>query len=201
MKCFCIGRNYPLHAQELGNPIPQEPIIFLKPHTAILPPGKPFQIPDFSHEIHYECEVVIQMHHIPANAKRSEIHSYIKGIGLGIDFTARDLQQKLKTQGLPWELAKAFDGSAAISPLLPPHTVTMPITFALFRNGHCVQQGNTKDMCFPIDELIRFISRYFTIEEGDLLFTGTPPGVGKVESGDHLEGYLNGQKLLDVKII
>lgn len=201
MKCFCIGRNYREHALELQNPIPNEPLLFIKPQTAILPPETPFQIPSFSKEIHYECEVVLRMKYVPRNSNIEKIQNPIQGVGLGIDFTARDIQRQLKKKGYPWEIAKAFDGSAFLSSFYSWNEVRKPIHFSLLRNGQIAQRGSTDMMLFSFKEIIAYISRFFTIEEGDVIFTGTPSGVGKVERGDVLEGFLNGKKCFELKVI
>lgn len=192
MKIIAVGRNYIDHAKELDNPVPDQPVIFLKPDTAVLKDNKDFYIPDFSKDIHYECELVVRICNEGKHVAKKFAHKYYDAIGLGIDFTARDLQSQLKSKGLPWELAKSFDHSAVISPLLPKENFTDPnaITFSLTKNGEVVQLGNTADMIFDIDTLITFISRYITLRKGDLIYTGTPAGVGPVVIGDKLEGFL-----------
>ncbi len=202
MKIICIGRNYAEHAAELGNERPTQPVIFLKPDTALLRPNLPFYHPDFSKEIHYECEVVIRVSKEGKHIAPAFAHKYFEQIGLGIDFTARDLQNSLKTKGLPWELAKAFDNSAVCSPFFakeefPP---LENVNFQLQVNGHLRQVGNTGEMLFSIPEIIAFVSQFFTLKIGDLIYTGTPKGVGKIEIGDVLEGSLEGKKVFSVEI-
>lgn len=201
MKIICIGRNYIDHAKELNNPVPKSPLIFMKPSTALLTESKPFYHPDFSANIHYELEVVLK---ICKNGKaiREEFASaYYDQIGLGIDFTARDLQDQCKDKGHPWEIAKAFDQSAVVGDFKSKNTLdTSGIKFQLVKNGNIVQDGNTHDLIFKFDYLISFISHYFTIQTGDLIFTGTPAGVGKIAIGDHYEGMLEGEKMLECKI-
>lgn len=201
MKIFCIGRNYSDHAKELNNPVPSSPIIFMKPATALLKEGDPFFIPDFSSNIHYELEVVLQICKNGKSVEPAFASGYYDRIGLGIDFTARDLQDKLKDKGHPWELAKAFDHSAALGKFVNKDGLDMTdIRFRLEKNGIVVQEGCTRDLIFDFDFLIGYISRYFTLQKGDLIFTGTPAGVGKVEKGDILEGYIGFQKMLEFKI-
>jgi 2-keto-4-pentenoate hydratase/2-oxohepta-3-ene-1,7-dioic acid hydratase in catechol pathway len=201
MKIICIGRNYIDHAKELNNPVPKSPIIFMKPSTALLRDGKPFYHPDFSQNIHHELEVVLK---ISKNGKSIAQHfasNYFDEIGLGIDFTARDIQDVCKEKGHPWELAKAFDHSAVIGNFVSKSSLnTSEITFNLLKNGIATQIGNTKDLIFSFEYLISYISQYFTLQKGDLIYTGTPSGVGKVSIGDHLEGWLENQKLLDCTI-
>lgn len=201
MKIFCIGRNYVDHAKELNNPVPSQPIIFMKPSTALLREGEPFFIPDFSDNIHYELEIVLQIAKNGKSVDKQFAPSYYDKIGLGIDFTARDLQDKLKEKGHPWELAKAFDHSAALGSFVDKQAWDMAdIAFKLKKNGNTVQQGHTADLIFDFDTLISYISRYFTLQKGDLIFTGTPAGVGKVERGDILEGFIGMEKMLEFKI-
>lgn len=201
MKIICIGRNYIDHAKELNNPVPKAPLIFMKPSTALLTDGKPFYHPDFSSNIHYELEVVLK---ICKNGKaiQSQFASgYYDHIGLGIDFTARDLQDQCKDKGHPWEIAKAFDHSAVIGSFTDKNLLNSgEIKFQLSKNGSIVQDGNTKDLIFNFDYLISYISQYFTLQTGDLIFTGTPAGVGKIAIGDHYEGMMEGEKMLDCKI-
>ncbi|GIV32269.1 MAG: 2-hydroxyhepta-2,4-diene-1,7-dioate isomerase [Saprospiraceae bacterium] len=193
MKIICIGRNYEEHARELDNPVPEKPVVFMKPSTALLVNDKPFYYPDFTSDLHHECEVVLK---ICKNGKSIEprfASSYYEEITLGIDFTARDLQSELKKKGQPWELAKAFDDSAVVGRFLPLDRVRRAdghIEFFLRKNGQEVQHGHTGDLIFPFDELISFVSRFFTLQQGDLIFTGTPAGVGPVNIGDLLEGYV-----------
>ena len=196
---MAIGQNYPDHNLELQNQTPTEPVVFMKPDSALLKNNKPFFIPDFSQEIHYETELVIKFNRLGKHIAPRFAHRYFAEIGLGVDFTARDLQRKLKAQGKPWEISKAFDNSAVIGNFIPIDTIAdiQNIEFRLDLNGKTVQQGNSAQMIFPIHELIAHISRYFTIKIGDFLFTGTPAGVGSVAIGDRLEGYLFDQKLFD----
>lgn len=198
MKIICIGRNYAKHAAELNNPIPQEPVVFLKPDTAILLKKHPFFIPEHSNEVHHEIEVVVKINRLGKHIEPRFAHKYYDEIGLGIDFTARDVQAKCKEKGLPWEKAKAFDGSAAVSRFFKLKDLKKSISnidFHLDINGKTVQKGNTENMLFPVDELIAHISKYFTLKTGDLIFTGTPAGVGKVHRDDLLELYLEGERI------
>jgi len=202
MKIICVGRNYVAHAMELNNPVPEEPILFMKPATALLREGKPFFIPDFSQDVHYELELVVKICKNGKHIEKEFAHSYYEELSLGIDFTARDLQSRLKAKGHPWEIAKAFDYSAALGKWTPftPEMRKEPIRFTMLKNGKTVQEGSTDLMIFPIDELIVHMSRYFKLQFGDLIFTGTPAGVGPVTRGDHFEAYLGDQKLLDCPI-
>lgn len=202
MKIICVGRNYVDHALELNNEVPENPVIFLKPDTALLKDNAPFYMPSFSNEVHYECELVIKIEKEGKFIEPQFAHKYYNEIGLGIDFTARDLQNQLKAKGLPWELAKAFNGSAAISNFVPKSSFEniQNINFSLAVNNTEKQNGNTSLMIFKIDYLISFISRYFTLKKGDLLFTGTPKGVGKVEIGDRLQGFLEMEPMFDFHI-
>lgn len=199
MKIMAIGQNYADHNKELQNQTPTEPVVFMKPDSALLKNNKPFFIPDFSNEIHYETELVIKFNRLGKNIEPRFAHRYYAEIGLGVDFTARDLQRTLKAQGKPWEISKAFDNSAVIGDFVPVNTIAdvQNIEFRLDLNGKTVQSGNSSQMIFPINELIAHISRYFTIKIGDFLFTGTPAGVGTVAIGDRLEGYVFDQKLFD----
>jgi len=202
MKIICIGRNYAEHAKELNNPVPTVPVIFMKPDTAILKDNKPFYHPDFSNDIHHELEIVLKIAKEGKHIAEKFAHKYYNEIGLGIDFTARDIQQKHKEKGLPWELAKSFDHSAPISHFIPKDQFKdlYQLNFHLELNGQTVQKGNTSDLLFQFEKLIAFVSQYITLKKGDLIFTGTPKGVGKVNIGDHLVGYLEGEKLLDFVI-
>ncbi|MFW5762595.1 MAG: fumarylacetoacetate hydrolase family protein [Cyclobacteriaceae bacterium] len=202
MKIICIGRNYVDHAKELKNPLPKEPVFFLKPDTCIIRNNKPFFLPDFSENMQHELEVVLKICRVGKNIEPKFAHRYYKEIGLGIDFTARDLQAKQKEKGLPWEIAKAFDGAAPISKFIPREKFmnVNNLNFHLDVNGKTVQRGNTADMIFSFDHLISYISRYMTLKMGDFLFTGTPAGVGKVNIDDKLEGYLEEEKLLDFQV-
>ncbi|HRI26632.1 MAG TPA: fumarylacetoacetate hydrolase family protein [Chitinophagales bacterium] len=202
MKIFCIGRNYAQHAKELGNAIPDEPIIFAKPPTALLKDGAPFYHPDFSDDIHHEAEIVVR---IAKNGKHIDpkfAHKYYDHLTIGIDFTARDLQSRLKTKGHPWEIAKGFDGSAPIGQFVALSTLPAVnnIGFTLLKNGQPVQNGNTANLLFDFDTIISYISKFFTIQQGDLIFTGTPEGVGRVQIGDVLEGFIGEQKLLHCEV-
>jgi 2-keto-4-pentenoate hydratase/2-oxohepta-3-ene-1,7-dioic acid hydratase in catechol pathway len=197
MKIFCIGRNYSEHAKELGNAVPENPVVFSKPDTALLKNGEPFYHPDFSNDIHHEVELVIRINKMGKKIQPKFARNYFNEIGLGIDFTARDIQQQLKEKGLPWELAKAFDGSAPLGEFINIESVDLKsIQFSLSKNGSIVQQGNTAHMIFSFEEIVSFISQYFTLKMGDLIFTGTPAGVSKVNIGDTLEGFIEQQKML-----
>lgn len=203
MKVFAIGLNYGSHNQEMKRTFESpNPVIFMKPDTAVLKDGKPFFLPDFSNEIHYETEIVIKISRLGKNISERFAYRYYDELTVGIDFTARDLQVQQKQLGLPWEISKSFDNSAPIgtfvSKELFPDVRNIP--FHLDINGTTVQQGNTKDMIFPVDKIIAYISRFFTLKIGDLIFTGTPAGIGPVHIDDHLEGFVGDQKLLDFKV-
>lgn len=201
MKILCIGRNYGKHAVELGNDIPDKPVIFSKPDTALLRNNEPFYIPPFSSDVHYETELVIKIDKMGKSIAPQFAHKYYSQITLGIDFTARDIQSELKAKGLPWELAKAFDNSAVIGEFIPLEKLDIQdLHFTLERNGDTVQNGHTADMLFKVDEIISFVSNYFTLKTGDLIFTGTPEGVGKVSFGDRLSAKLEGKELLNFEI-
>ncbi len=202
MKIIAIGRNYAEHAKELNNPVPAVPVIFMKPDTAVLKDNKPFYHPEFSTDIHHEIELVLKISKEGKHVAQKFAASYFEEIGLGIDFTARDIQQKHKEKGLPWELAKAFDNSAPISRFIPKSEFKdlNNINFRLDLNENTVQEGNTKDLLFSFEYIIAFVSQYITLKKGDLIFTGTPSGVGKVTIGDHLCAYLEDEKLLDFYI-
>lgn len=201
MKIFCVGRNYSEHAKELGNTVPSQPVIFCKPDTALIRNNEPFYHPDFSSDIQHEIELVIRINKMGKKIQPKFARNYYNEIGIGIDFTARDLQNELKEKKLPWELAKAFDGSAPISEFTTLTEIDLnQITFSLNKNGKQVQQGCSDNMIFSPDTIVSFVSQYFTLKVGDLIFTGTPSGVGKVEIGDVLEGFMNGKKLLTCKI-
>lgn len=202
MKIIAIGRNYAEHAKELNNPVPAVPVIFMKPDTAILKDNKPFYHPEFSTDIHHEIELVLKVSKEGKHIAQKFAASYFDEIGLGIDFTARDIQQKHKEKGLPWELAKAFDNSAPVSKFIPKSEFKdlNNLNIRLDLNEITVQDGNTKDLLFSFEYIIAFVSQYITLKKGDLIFTGTPKGVGKVNIGDHLCGYLEDQKLLDFYI-
>tara|TARA_B000000565_G_C23767973_1_gene371079 strand:+ start:1008 stop:1619 length:612 start_codon:yes stop_codon:yes gene_type:complete len=200
MKIICIGRNYFKHIQELENDVPLKPLFFLKPETAIQPKGHPFFIPDFSNEIHYEVELVIKIKKTGKHIEKQFAHKYFEEIGLGIDFTARDIQENCKEKGLPWEIAKGFDGSAQISnKFFKKDTfLNKNISFCLKKNNEIVQIGNSKEMIFSFEEIISYVSKFFTLKIGDLIYTGTPSGVGKVEKGDILNGFIEKEKILNV---
>ena len=202
MSIFCIGRNYVAHAHELGNEVPTSPVIFMKPSTAVLAEGKNFTIPSFTNDLHYEGELVLRVSKEGKNLKAPNVLDYCDAITVGIDFTARDLQNKLKEKGLPWERAKGFDHSAPISSTwVDKQNVDLEnATFQLFQNGELKQIGHPKDFIFSIDQLIAYVSQFITLKTGDLLFTGTPAGVGPVQIGDTLTAALNGQELLSLKI-
>ena len=202
MKIICIGRNYLDHAKELNNKLSNEPLFFLKPDTAIQPKGHPFFIPDFSNNIHFEVELVIKISKNGKNINEQFSYKYYNEIGLGIDFTARDIQEKCKKLGHPWEKAKGFDGSAQISKkFINKKDIDLQnISFVLEKNNNKVQEGNSKHMIFSFDKIIAHISRFFTLKIGDLIYTGTPKGVGSINKGDQLKGYLNNNKLIQVQI-
>jgi 2-keto-4-pentenoate hydratase/2-oxohepta-3-ene-1,7-dioic acid hydratase in catechol pathway len=202
MKIFCVGRNYVDHAKELNNAVPSEPVIFMKPPTALLRNGNPFYIPDISDDIHYEAELIVKISKNGKHIDKEFARNYYDEITLGIDFTARDIQADLKKKGLPWELAKGFDFSAGVGTWIPfiSEMKNSEIDFRLDVNKNTVQHGNSRDMIFPTDDLIVFISRYFKIQKGDLIYTGTPAGVGKVSAGDVLEGYIGDVKLFYCEI-
>lgn len=192
MKILCIGRNYEEHAKELKNPLPAEPVIFSKPDTALLRNNDPFFIPDFAESFHHEVEIVVRINRLGKNIEEQFANRYYDEIGLGIDFTARDLQDKLKSKGLPWEKCKAFDGSAVISNFVSKEKFPdlNNLNFHLDINGETRQKGNTRDMIFSIDQIISHVSKYFTLKIGDFIYTGTPSGVGPVKIGDRLQGYI-----------
>lgn len=200
MKIICVGRNYVAHAKELNNEVPEEPVLFLKPDTALLRNNDPFYIPEWSANLHHEVELIVRINRIGKNIDQKFAHRYYDEIGLGIDFTARDVQDALKSKGLPWEKSKAFDHSAVICRefvnvgALPDRNA---INFRLDINGQSVQEGNSSLMIFSMDTIISQVSKYFTLKIGDLIYTGTPAGVGPVKIGDRLEGYMEGQKMFD----
>jgi len=202
MKIIAIGRNYAAHAKELNNPLPSSPVIFLKPDTAVLKDNKPFYIPDFSSDIHYELEVVLKVCKEGKHIAEKFASSYFDEVGLGIDFTARDIQSAHKEKGLPWELAKAFDNSAAISHFIPKDSITdlNNLQFELRINGETRQNGNTKNILFSFEKIIAFVSQYITLKKGDLIFTGTPEGVGQVHQGDKLEAWIGEEQFLNFDI-
>ena len=202
MKIIAIGQNYSEHNKELNSKHPTEPVVFMKPDSALLKNNKPFYLPDFSEDLQYETELIIKINRLGKNIAPQFATRYFAEIGLGVDFTARDLQRRLKANGHPWEVAKAFDNSAVIGGFLPVDELgdIHQIEFRLDLNGVTVQQGNSKDMIFPIEALIAHISTFFTLKIGDILFTGTPAGVGPVKVGDRLEGYIFDKKMFDFKI-
>ncbi len=202
MKLICIGRNYTEHIKELENEKPTDPVVFLKPDTAILLKKQPFFIPDFSDDVHHEVEILVKINKVGKYIDRKFAHKYYDEIGLGIDFTARDLQNKLKEKGLPWEKAKAFDGAAVIGDWIPVNKIedVNNINFSLYKNNHIVQQGNTSHMLWKIDELIEYVSKYFTLKIGDIIFTGTPAGVSKVITNDKLKGFIENTQMFSITI-
>ena len=203
MKIIAVGMNYAAHNKELHHTLElTEPTIFMKSDSSLLKDGKPFFIPDFSSEIHYETELVIKVDRLGKNIAERFAHRYYSEVTVGIDFTARDLQRRLREQGLPWEISKAFDNSAVIGTFIPLEEAgnVNQLSFHLDMNGKTVQQGNTADMLFSVDQIIAYVSRFFTLKIGDLIYTGTPVGVGPVSIGDHLEGYLGERKLLDFHV-
>ena len=202
MKIICIGRNYSEHARELNNPLPVKPIFFMKADSSILKNNKPFFLPDFSNEIHYEAELVIKISRLGKNIDEKYADRYFNEIGIGIDFTARDLQKECKRKGLPWEIAKAFENSAPLGKFLPKDLFDdmNSIRFHLDINNKTVQQGISGDMIFSFSKLISYLSQFFTLKTGDLIFTGTPAGVGSVKKNDHLQAYIEDDLLLDFKV-
>jgi len=202
MKLICIGRNYTKHIEELENEKPTNPVVFLKPDTAILLKKQPFFIPDFSEDVHHEVEILVKINKVGKHIDKKFAHKYYDEIGLGIDFTARDLQSQLKAKGLPWEKAKAFDGAAVIGKWLPKSKFedVDNIQFKLFKNEELVQDGNTNLMLWKIDELIEYVSKYFTLKIGDIIFTGTPSGVGKVIVNDKLKGYIENEEMFSITV-
>lgn len=202
MKIFCIGRNYSEHAKELGNSIPDEPVIFMKPKNALLQPHTPFYYPEFSNELHYEVELVLRICKNGKYVAERNASKYYDGISVGIDFTARDIQDNLKKKGLPWEKAKAWDNSAVVGSWheINPELRNNPIVFSLQKNGEIVQKGISTDMIFDFDEIVSHISNYFSINIGDLIFTGTPAGVGECVVGDVLTGFLGDTKMFEVEV-
>ncbi|MCR9252895.1 MAG: fumarylacetoacetate hydrolase family protein [bacterium] len=202
MKIICIGRNYVAHAKELGNEVPTEPVIFLKPDTALLKNNDPFYYPGFSKDIHHEVELVLRISREGKNIEPQFAHKYFDQVGLGIDFTARDLQTKAKSKGLPWDLAKGFNGSAPVSKFIKAEEIENRenINFKLLVNGEERQNGNTQNMLFKFGDIISYISKFILLKTGDLIFTGTPEGVSAVNIGDRLEGYIEDQKMLDFEV-
>jgi len=202
MKIICIGRNYAEHARELRNDVPSDPVIFMKPKNALLIPEKPLYYPEFTDDLHYECELVVKINKNGKYIQERFARKYYNEISVGIDFTARDLQQKQKEKGLPWEIAKAFDASAAVGRFIPltDELKLQDLHFQLKLNDQVVQNGHTKDMIFSVNKIIEYASQFFTLNIGDLIFTGTPAGVGPVNVYDKLEGYIENEKLLEVNI-
>lgn len=202
MKLICIGRNYTEHIEELQNERPTEPVVFIKPDTAILLKKQPFFIPEFSDNVHYEVEVLVKINRVGKHIDRKFAHKYYEEIGLGIDFTARDVQQKLKEKGLPWEKAKSFDGAAVIGKWIDKSEISdiNNLNFSLQKNETTVQNANTSHMLYKIDEIIEYVSKYFTLKIGDIIFTGTPAGVGKVLANDELKGYIEDKELFSIKV-
>lgn len=202
MKIFCVGRNYVDHAKELGNAVPDEPVIFMKPKSALLQPQTPFYYPEFSNELHYEIELVLRICKNGKYIPQRQASKYYNAITVGIDFTARDLQAELKQKGLPWEKAKAWDNSAVIGAWkdVTPEMIKKPINFELKNNDEQVQIGNSKEMIFTFDEIVSHISNYFSLNIGDLIFTGTPAGVGECVVGDRLQGFFEKERLFDLEI-
>lgn len=202
MKIICIGRNYAQHAKELNNAVPDEPIFFMKPDSSILTNNKPFFLPDFSKEIHHEVEIVIKIDRLGKNIRQKFASRYYKELTVGIDFTARDLQRNCREQGRPWEIAKGFDSSAVLGEFIPLSSLKVKnsISFRLDLNGKTVQTGNSEEMVFSIDRIIEYVSQFNTLKMGDLIYTGTPAGVGPVQINDRLEAYIEDRKLLDFKV-
>jgi len=202
MKIICIGRNYANHAREFNNDVPEKPIFFLKPDTSIIIRNRPFFYPDFSNDIHYETEIVLKINRLGKNIDRRFAHRYFRELSVGIDFTARDLQRQCKEHGWPWEMAKGFEGSAPLGKFMDKdHFEDIHnLSFGLELNGQVVQSGNTRDLLFSFEELISYVSRFFTLKMGDLIFTGTPAGVGPVHVGDRLSAYIGDKTLLDFRV-
>jgi 2-keto-4-pentenoate hydratase/2-oxohepta-3-ene-1,7-dioic acid hydratase in catechol pathway len=202
MKFICIGRNYAAHAAELGNAVEDEPVLFLKPETALLPPGHDFYLPEWTQEVHYECEIIFRLGKEGKYVDPLFAPTYLDGIGLGIDFTARDLQNQLKAKGLPWDKAKGFNGSAVVSAFAPMTNFTnlRDIHFELRVNGELRQKGHSANMIHPVEKQLAYASRFFQLKKGDIFFTGTPEGVGPVKPGDQLEAFLQGQSVLKLNI-
>lgn len=202
MKIFCVGRNYSEHAKELNSEVPDEPVIFMKPKSALLQPHTPFYYPEFTNELHYECELVLRISKNGKYIQEKFASKYYDAVTAGIDFTARDIQNELKQKGLPWEKAKAWDNSAVIGKWIPLTNVKdkKNINFSLKKNSELVQQGNSKDMLFDFDYIISYISNYFSINIGDLVFTGTPKGVGEIVVGDEIEAFIENESLLTLDV-
>lgn len=202
MKIICIGKNYALHVKEMNSDIPEEPVFFMKPDSSLLLNNKPFFYPEFSKNIHYEVELVLKINRVGKNIEEKYAHRYFDEIGLGVDITARDIQKRCIEKGLPWEVAKSFDSSAVLGGFVPKNELPSPdnINFSLNKSGKEVQNDNSGNMLFSFDEIIAYVSKFLTLKTGDLIYTGTPPGVGPVEIGDRLEGYLEKQKMFDFMI-
>lgn len=202
MKIICIGRNYVAHIEELQNERPEEPVVFIKPDSSVLPKEQDFYIPEFSNDVHYEVEVLVKIKKVGKHIESQFAKNYYDEVGLGIDFTARDLQQKLKEKGLPWEKAKGFDGATVVGKWLPKTNFKNinDINFTLLKNNETVQTGNTSLMLWKIDELISYVSTFFTLKKGDIIFTGTPAGVGKIKTNDYLSGAIEGEELFNLSI-
>jgi 2-keto-4-pentenoate hydratase/2-oxohepta-3-ene-1,7-dioic acid hydratase in catechol pathway len=202
MKIICIGRNYIEHAKELNNPVPKKPVFFMKPDTALLQKHNPFFYPEFSKDIHYETELVLKISKNGRHIDERFAHKYYEEIGIGIDFTARDVQAECKKKGLPWEIAKAFDQSAPLGSFVSKNTFTHlnDINFSLHINGETRQSGNSRDMIFSFDQIISYVSQFITLKIGDLIFTGTPEGVGPAAINDHFEAFIEEEKLLDFNV-
>ena len=201
MKIICIGRNYAKHIEELANEKPTSPVVFLKPDSAILQKNNPFFIPPFSNDVHYEVEILVKINKVGKFIDAKFAHKYYDEIGLGIDFTARDVQDECKAKGLPWEKAKAFDGSAVIGEFYPKEQFDLDtISFQLYKNNTLVQDGKSNTMLWKIDELIAYVSQYFTLKKGDIIFTGTPEGVGKVSENDVLKGFIENKEAFQIKV-
>jgi len=202
MKIICIGRNYVMHAKELNNPVPEKPVFFMKPETALLLKNRPFFHPDFSSDIHYEVELVFRINKVGKHIQEKFAHTYYDQMAIGIDLTARDVQAECKAKGLPWEVAKAFDSSAPLSAFIPVSTFASvkEIKFSLNKNGLEVQSGNSADMLFNIDKIIAYVSQFVTLKIGDLIYTGTPSGVGRVAIGDEFEAFVEGKSMLKMRV-
>ena len=202
MKIICIGLNYRKHAEELGRPVPEEPVVFIKPDSSLLKKNKPFFLPDFSAEIHFEVEVVIKISRLGKSIPEKFAHRYYDEVTVGIDITARDLQTKLSASGLSWEISKCFDGAAPVGKFVPVSSISdlNDLDFRLDINDNTVQKGNTSDMIFGFNKIVAYVSRFFTLKTGDLIFTGTPPGVGPLKRNDNLVAYLGDEALLDFMV-
>lgn len=200
MKILCIGRNYSDHAKELNNPLPEQPMVFMKPSTALLVNNKPLYLPEWTDDVHYEGEIVLKICKNGKYVQPEFAHEYYDEIAYGIDFTARDIQDRCKAQGHPWEIAKAWDHSAAVNNFVAAPPISDPVTFKTVLNGQTVQLGDTSDMIFSFSDIITYVSQYFKLHIGDYIFTGTPAGVGPVKVGDTIEGYIGDEKLLHCDI-